>query len=79
MNTEPTPAMNTEPLAYPARERAAADHDEPYTWARPAGTYLSPREIARLLLFRSHLLELEADRLLDFLPSSSARTRFSDC
>jgi hypothetical protein len=31
------------------------EYDEPYTWGRRPDTYLSPREIVRLTLFRSRL------------------------
>jgi hypothetical protein len=30
-------------------------HDEPYTWGRRPDTYLAPREIVRLTIFRSRL------------------------
>ena len=30
-------------------------YDEPYTWGRPASTYLAPRQVARLLVLRSRL------------------------
>jgi hypothetical protein len=70
MNTDPTADP---PREYPARERAAADHDQPYTWARPAATYLSPREIARLMLYRSHLQEPGVDLTPDGMSASSGR------
>jgi hypothetical protein len=70
MNIEPTPYP---PREYPARERVAADHDQPYTWARPADTYLSPREIARLLVYRSRLQEPAFDLTPDGMSPASGR------
>ena len=54
--------MNPEPTAStsPLHERGAADHDQPYTWARTPDTYLSTREIARLMLIRARLAERNA-------------------
>ena len=54
--------MNPEPSNAPPRERAAADNDEAYTWGRSPSTYLAPREVARLMIFRSRLPEREALR-----------------
>lgn len=51
--------MNPEPISYSPHDSEAADHDEPYTWGRTPGTYLSEREIVRLTIFRSRLKEQE--------------------
>jgi hypothetical protein len=70
MNTDPTAYP---PREYPARERAAADHDQPYTWGRPPATYLSPRAIARLMLYRASLQEPETDLTPDGMSASSGQ------
>jgi hypothetical protein len=49
--------MNPSPNSSPAHERGAADHDQAYAWGRPPDTYLAPREIARMMIFRSRLEE----------------------
>jgi hypothetical protein len=70
MNTDPT---TNPPSEYPARERIGADHDEPYTWDRLPDTYLSPREIARLMVLRSRLQDPDADLTPDGMSPSSGR------
>ena len=53
-------------LSYPARERFAADHDQPYEPARPswrATAPFSPLQYARLLLLRGRLQHDRLDRL----------------
>ena len=49
--------MNAEPTVSASVGRAAADHDQPYTWGRLPSTYLAPREVVRLMIFRSRLEE----------------------
>ena len=49
--------MNSGPTSSPSIRRDAADHDQPYTWGRPPSTYLAPREVVRLMIFRSRLEE----------------------
>jgi hypothetical protein len=49
--------MSPESISSPAHDRQAADHDQPYTWGRPTSSYLAPREVARLMIFRSRLHE----------------------
>jgi hypothetical protein len=55
--------MNTEPASTnsrtPASPNAESSIDEPYTFGRPTTTYLSPREVVRLTIVRSRLLERE--------------------
>ncbi len=48
MNAEPTGAYS---------QNAAGGRDEPYTWGRTPSTYLAPREVVRLTILRSRLLE----------------------
>jgi len=72
MNTDPTA---NPPRDYPPSERVAADHDQPYTWARPPATYRSPREIARLMLYRSRLQDPETDLTADGMPPSNGRLK----
>jgi hypothetical protein len=50
--------MNPEPTT-PARHDSSSthDYDELYTWARPASTYLTFREIVRLTILRSKLTD----------------------
>ena len=38
------------------------DHDQPYTWGRPASTYLSFREMVRVTILHSKLESQRADR-----------------
>jgi hypothetical protein len=38
------------------------DHDQPYTWGRPASTYLSFRHVVRLMILRSRLEAVRAER-----------------
>ena len=33
----------------------SADFDQGYVWGRPPGTYLAPRQVVRLMIFRSRL------------------------
>jgi hypothetical protein len=40
--------------------------DWPYTFGRPASTYLSPREIVRLTILRSRLRDHTATHLSSF-------------
>jgi hypothetical protein len=47
--------MNIDSESIPARERGAADNDEPYTWRLSPNMYLSERQIARLMVLRSRL------------------------
>ena len=47
--------MNVESTQVPAHERGAGDHDEPYTWCLSPSMYLAPRQIARMMVFRSRL------------------------
>ena len=54
---EAAPPMNSGPTSSPSIRRDAADHDQPYTWGRPPSTYLAPREVVRLMIFRSRLEE----------------------
>jgi hypothetical protein len=72
--------MNSESISSPAHERGAADHDLPYTWSRPASTYLAPREVARLMILRSRLEERQTLRLRGRTPRprrAAARRRSS--
>jgi hypothetical protein len=50
--------MNTEP-ASTRSQNTETSFDQQYTWGRPASTYLSPREVVRLTIIRSRLLEHE--------------------
>jgi hypothetical protein len=63
--------MNHEQTRNHEHEQTAAHHrseatgvDAPYTFGRPASTYLAPREIVRLTILRSKMretrLQLEA-------------------
>lgn len=54
--------MNVESSSIPAREQAAADHDEPYTWGLSPSMYLAERQVARLMVFRSRLDDRRALR-----------------
>jgi hypothetical protein len=54
--------MNQQQGTSPEREGSAADHDQPYTWGRTADTYLAPREVARIMIFRSKLTDRPALR-----------------
>jgi hypothetical protein len=47
--------MNGESTGVPAHEHGAADHDEAYTWGLAPTMYLSQRQIARMIVFRSRL------------------------
>jgi hypothetical protein len=38
------------------------DHDRPYTWGRPPSTYLSFRRCVRLMILRSRLEAVRAER-----------------
>ena len=38
------------------------DHDQPYTWGRPASTYLGFRSVVRLMILRSRLETVRAER-----------------
>jgi hypothetical protein len=44
----------------------ADSSDWPYTFGRPASTYLSPREIVRLTILRSRLRERAASDIARF-------------
>ena len=47
--------MNNEHNLYQRAERTGID--APYTFGRPASTYLAPREIVRLTILRSKVRE----------------------
>jgi len=36
-------------------EQAAADYDEPYTWGLPPSMYVTPRQVARMMVLRSRI------------------------
>ena len=60
--------MNTQPVqpntsAQPHADPPGGDHDFPYTWARPATTYLTYRQVVRLTILRSKLEAIRAERL----------------
>jgi hypothetical protein len=50
--------MNPDSIAHQRPERTNVD--APYTFGRPASTYLSPREIVRLTILRSKVREERA-------------------
>jgi hypothetical protein len=59
MNPQSVPAE----VADPSVDNApGGDHDQPYTWGRPASTYLSFRHIVRLMILRSRLEAVRAER-----------------
>jgi hypothetical protein len=41
--------------ARPTRAPGASEFDNGYVWGRPASTYLSPRQMVRLMIWRSRL------------------------
>ena len=71
MNHEQTSAHHEQTSAQRRSEPSSVD--APYTFGRPASTYLAPREIVRLTILRSKMretrLQIEA---LPFTDSESA-------
>ena len=66
-------AMNLEPIRFQHRTEPRGPEDQPYTFGRPAATYLAPREIVRLTILRSKVRdELQFGALLE--RSSSVRS-----
>jgi len=61
-NINPTPA-NSESALQPHLDTPGGDHDEPFTWGRPATTYLTYRQVVRLTILRSKLEAVRAARL----------------
>jgi hypothetical protein len=55
MNHEQTSAQNEQTSAQ--RHSEPTSVDAPYTFSRPASTYLAPREIVRLTILRSKVRE----------------------
>jgi hypothetical protein len=49
--------VNPEPISTARPDGLPADHDQDYTFGRPAVTYLAMREVVRLTIFRSKLKE----------------------
>jgi hypothetical protein len=47
--------MSPEQLHSTTSNGSESASDEPYFWGRPPGTYLAPRQIVRLMIFRSRL------------------------
>jgi hypothetical protein len=45
--------VNPEPISTARQDGPPADYDQAYTFGRPAVTYLAPREVVRLTIFRS--------------------------
>jgi hypothetical protein len=47
--------MSIDSSRMPAPEQGAPGHDEPYTWGLAPSMYVSPRQVARMIVFRSRL------------------------
>jgi len=60
----PQPAQPVQPSASarPHNDAGGGDHDFPYTWGRPATTYLTYRQVVRLTILRSKLESVRAER-----------------
>jgi len=54
--------MNPEPTCAARHNQQAMQVDEPYTYGRPASTYLSWRAVVRLTILRSKLEAVRNER-----------------
>ena len=53
--------MAPEPTSIPQPCRQLPDHDQPYTWGRPPGMYVSFHQVVRLTILRSRIGERASD------------------
>jgi len=63
MNPQPTQTAQSDASSRPDNDPPGGDHDFPYTWGRPATTYLTYRQVVRLTILRSKLESVRAQRL----------------
>jgi hypothetical protein len=47
----------------PVSDPPGGDCDQPYTWGRPATTYLNYRQVVRLTILRSKLEDVRMERI----------------
>lgn len=66
--------MNSEPARTPTQHQQEIQADEPYTYGRPASTYLAFRAVVRLTILRSKLeaIRYERDRRLHSVSERAA-------